>query len=106
MWHKTIGHFVGRKYECTLAQTDISKAIPNRNKSNGDEDWSQLHNLFQVSSYELVKDVLINKQDIFSGRPFMFKFHGYMNFMEDVAMSNPSPTWRMKKKAMLGSMKM
>ena len=36
----------------------------------------------------------------------MFKFHGYMNFMEDVAMSNPSPTWRMKKKAMLGSMKM
>ncbi len=60
----------------------------------------------QVSSPDLVRDVLINKQDEFSGRPFFFKVRGYMKEVPDVIQYEDSPERRIKKRAMHGALKM
>ena len=64
------------------------------------------HYFPQVSSYELMKDVLVRKQEIFSGRPTFHKISPYLHHQEDVVLASSSPTWKLKKKAMLTSMKM
>ena len=61
--------------------------------------------LLQVSSPELVRDVLVTRQDEFSGHPSVFVMSAYVHFQEEL-FSNDSPSWRQKKKAVHTSLKM
>ena len=60
----------------------------------------------QVSSPELLKDVFITKQSIFSGRPYFFKPEAYAKFTEEVMLYDDTPTWKLKKKALHTALKM
>ena len=60
----------------------------------------------QISSFELIRNALLDKKDCFSGRPRMVKVEGYIPIDEDVTVSSTSATWKLKKKAMLTSIKM
>ena len=60
----------------------------------------------QVSSQELTKDVLVHQQEVFSGRPNTVKMRAYHRNHIDVILSSTSPTWKLKKKSLLTSLKM
>ena len=60
----------------------------------------------QISSFELIRNVLLDKKDSFSGRPRMVKVEGYLPIDGDVTVSSTSPIWKLKKKAMVTSLKM
>ncbi len=60
----------------------------------------------QVSSPELLREVLITKQDEFSGRPDLVRLKPYFNYQESISTCSTSPTWRLSKKAQISSMKM
>ena len=58
-----------------------------------------------MSSYDLIKDVLVHKQEIFSGRFKAIKMGAYLHYEEDVILAQPTPAWKLKKKALLTSVK-
>ncbi len=61
---------------------------------------------FQVSSPELVREVLVIRQEEFSGRPVFFKYLAYVHFQEELICGSATATWKLKKKAVHTSLKM
>ncbi len=60
----------------------------------------------QVSSLESVREALVSKQDVFSGRPGFVRFQPYTHFQEGIQGGSVTPSWKLKKKAMITSIKM
>ncbi len=60
----------------------------------------------QVSSPELLREALVTKQDIFSGRAAWVRMLPYLHHQEDVGFASDTQTWKITKKAFVTSIKM
>ncbi len=60
----------------------------------------------KVSAEDLVRAVLVTKQDDFAGRYKPFRVGVYSHRQYDVILGSDSPTWRITKKALHNSLKM
>ena len=51
-----------------------------------------------MSSYDLIKEVLVHKQEIYFGRLKAIEMGAYLHYEKDVILAHPTPTWKLKKK--------